>query len=100
MNKRRPGQSKFTTQRKESDKINILSGVFQGKTTGTPICILINNEDKRSRDYETIKNKFRPVTQILHILKNTESEILEVVEGNQPVRLHQELQLEQLQKLF
>tara|TARA_B100000123_G_scaffold258863_1_gene223952 strand:+ start:13 stop:1095 length:1083 start_codon:yes stop_codon:yes gene_type:complete len=60
MNKRRPGQSKFTTQRKESDKINILSGVFQGKTTGTPICILINNEDKRSRDYETIKNKFRP----------------------------------------
>ncbi len=60
MNKRRPGQSKFTTQRKESDKINILSGIFQGKTTGTPICILINNEDKRSRDYETIKNKFRP----------------------------------------
>ena len=60
MNKRRPGQSKFTTQRKESDKINILSGVFQGKTTGTPICILINNEDKRSRDYESIKDKFRP----------------------------------------
>tara|TARA_E500000331_G_scaffold331323_1_gene353563 strand:- start:581 stop:1660 length:1080 start_codon:yes stop_codon:yes gene_type:complete len=60
MDKRRPGQSKFTTQRKESDKAIILSGTFQGKTTGTPISIIIHNEDKRSRDYETIKNKFRP----------------------------------------
>ena len=60
MNRRRPGQSKFTTQRKESDKVVILSGVFDGKTTGTPISIIIYNEDKRSRDYETIKNKFRP----------------------------------------
>ena len=60
MDKRRPGQSKFTTQRKESDKAIILSGVFEGKTTGTPISIIIYNEDKRSRDYETIKNKFRP----------------------------------------
>jgi len=60
MDRRRPGQSKFTTQRKESDKVNILSGVFQGKTTGTPISILIHNEDKRSRDYESIKDKFRP----------------------------------------
>ena len=60
MDRRKPGQSKFTTQRKESDKIVILSGVFQGKTTGTPISIIIYNEDKRSRDYETIKDKFRP----------------------------------------
>ena len=60
MDRRRPGQSKFTTQRKESDKALILSGVFEGKTTGTPISIIIHNEDKRSRDYETIKNKFRP----------------------------------------
>ena len=60
MNKRRPGNSKFVSQRKESDKIEILSGVFNGKTTGTPISILIRNEDKRSRDYESIKNKFRP----------------------------------------
>ena len=60
MDKRRPGQSKFTTQRKESDKVIILSGVFQGKSTGTPISIIIYNEDKRSRDYESIKNKFRP----------------------------------------
>ncbi len=60
MDRRRPGQSKFTTQRKESDKVIILSGVFQGKTTGTPISIIIYNEDKKSRDYESIKNKFRP----------------------------------------
>ena len=51
---------KFTTQRKEPDKAIILSGVFEGKTTGTPISIIIYNEDKKSRDYETIKNKFRP----------------------------------------
>tara|TARA_B100000963_G_scaffold236476_1_gene206718 strand:- start:15093 stop:16175 length:1083 start_codon:yes stop_codon:yes gene_type:complete len=60
LNRRRPGQSKFTTQRKEADKAIILSGVFEGKSTGTPISILIHNEDKRSRDYETIKDKFRP----------------------------------------
>ena len=60
LNRRKPGQSKFTTQRKEDDKINILSGVFEGRTTGTPISLIIYNKDMRSRDYETIKNKFRP----------------------------------------
>ena len=60
MNKRKPGQSKFTTQRKEDDKIEILSGIFEGKTTGTPISMIIFNKDMRSRDYETIKDKFRP----------------------------------------
>jgi len=60
LNKRRPGQSKFTTQRKEDDKVNILSGIFEGKTTGTPISMIIYNKDIKSRDYETIKNKFRP----------------------------------------
>ena len=60
MNRRRPGKSKFTSQRKESDDVEILSGVFQGKTTGTPISMIIYNQDARSRDYETIKNKFRP----------------------------------------
>ena len=60
MNKRRPGKSKFTSQRKESDKVEILSGIFKGKTTGTPISMIIYNNDARSRDYETIKNKFRP----------------------------------------
>ena len=60
MDRRRPGKSKFTSQRKESDKVEILSGVFEGKTTGTPISMIIYNNDARSRDYETIKNKFRP----------------------------------------
>ena len=60
MDRRRPGKSKFTSQRKESDKVKILSGVFQGKTTGTPISMIIYNEDAKSRDYEAIKNKFRP----------------------------------------
>ena len=60
LNKRRPGQSKFTTQRKESDKVEILSGVFEGKTTGTPISLIIYNEDMRSKDYNDIKDKFRP----------------------------------------
>ncbi|MFM8244273.1 MAG: chorismate synthase [Candidatus Fonsibacter sp.] len=60
LNKRRPGQSKFVTQRKEKDLVHILSGVFEGKTTGTPISLIIYNEDAKSRDYETIKDKFRP----------------------------------------
>ena len=60
MDRRRPGRSKFTSQRKELDKVEILSGVFQGKTTGTPISMIVYNKDSRSRDYETIKNKFRP----------------------------------------
>ena len=60
MNRRKPGKSKFTSQRKEADKVEILSGVFQGKTTGTPIAMIIYNKDAKSRDYETIKNKFRP----------------------------------------
>ena len=60
LNRRKPGQSKFTSQRKEDDKVQILSGIFEGKTTGTPISLIIYNKDMRSRDYETIKNKFRP----------------------------------------
>ena len=60
LNKRKPGQSKFTTQRKEDDKVKILSGVFEGKTTGTPISLIIYNQDMRSKDYGNIKDKFRP----------------------------------------
>ena len=60
LDKRKPGQSKFTTQRKEDDKIEILSGVFEGKTTGTPISLLIKNKDVKSKDYSEIKDKFRP----------------------------------------
>ncbi len=60
LDKRKPGQSRFTTQRKESDTVEILSGVFEGKTTGTPISLLIRNEDARGKDYDAIKEKFRP----------------------------------------
>lgn len=60
LDRRKPGQSKFTTQRQESDKVQILSGVFEGKTTGTPISMIIYNQDMRSKDYGDIKDKFRP----------------------------------------
>jgi chorismate synthase len=60
LDKRRPGQSKFTTQRQEKDEVKILSGVFEGKTTGTPIALIIYNQDQKSTDYSEIKDKFRP----------------------------------------
>lgn len=60
LDRRRPGQSKFTTQRQETDQVKILSGVFEGQTTGAPISLLIANEDAKSKDYSDIKDKFRP----------------------------------------
>ena len=60
LDKRRPGQSRFTTQRQEPDTVKILSGVFEGLTTGTPISLMIENVDQRSKDYGEIKDKFRP----------------------------------------
>jgi chorismate synthase len=60
LDKRRPGQSRFTTQRQEPDQVKILSGVFEGKTTGTPISLQIDNVDQRSRDYSEILDRFRP----------------------------------------
>src|ERR1700745_2702083 len=60
LDRRRPGQSKITTQRKEEDRCEIVSGVFQGKTLGTPIAIVVRNKDVRSEDYSEIAGKFRP----------------------------------------
>ena len=60
LDRRRPGQSRFTTQRQEPDQVRILSGVFEGKTTGTPIALMIDNVDQRSKDYGDIAQKFRP----------------------------------------
>ena len=60
LDRRRPGTSKFVTQRNEPDAVQILSGVYQGKTTGTPICLLIQNTDQRSKDYGDILQSFRP----------------------------------------
>lgn len=58
--RRKPGQSKITTQRQESDQVEVLSGVFENKTTGTPISLLVWNEDQKSKDYENIKDAYRP----------------------------------------
>jgi len=60
LDRRRPGQSRFVTQRQEPDQVRILSGVFEGLTTGTPISLMIENQDPRSRDYGEIKDRFRP----------------------------------------
>jgi chorismate synthase len=60
LNRRKPGQSRFTTQRREDDAVKILSGVFEGVTTGTPIGLLIENTDQKSKDYNNIKDLFRP----------------------------------------
>ncbi len=60
LDRRRPGQNKFATARKESDKVEILSGVFEGKSTGTPIAMVIFNKDQKSKDYSNIKDIFRP----------------------------------------
>ncbi len=60
LDKRKPAQSKYTTQRKEGDVVKLLSGVFEGKTTGAPIALIIQNEDQKSKDYSEIKDVFRP----------------------------------------
>ncbi len=60
LDRRKPGQSKITTQRKEGDRVEILSGVFEGKTTGTPLAMVIFNEDQRSKDYSHIQDRYRP----------------------------------------
>ena len=60
LDQRRPGQSRFVTQRREPDQVRIMSGVFEGQTTGTPIALVIDNTDQRSKDYGDIKDRFRP----------------------------------------
>lgn len=60
LDRRKPGQNIFTTKRNESDEVEILSGVFDGKTTGTPICLVVYNKDQKSKDYSNIKDVFRP----------------------------------------
>lgn len=60
LDRRKPGQSRYTTQRREDDQVRIISGVFEGKTTGTPIGLIIENTDQRSKDYGNIKDRFRP----------------------------------------
>ena len=80
--------NRFVTQRKEADQVEIISGVFEGKTTGTPICLLIKNEDQRSKDYGEIAKQFRPGHADYTYFKNT---VLEII-GEEEDRLHMELQ--------
>ena len=68
---RAPGTSKFVTQRKEKDKINIVSGVFNGYSTGTPISLIIKNTDQKSKDYSEIKQKFRQTSNKTIYLKHS-----------------------------
>ena len=76
LDKRKPGQSKYTTKRKEPDRVEILSGVFQGFSTGTPIQLMIKNTDQRSKDYSEIAETFRPgnadiTLSLIHISEPT-----------------------------
>ncbi len=87
LDRRKPGQSKYTTQRKEDDKVKILSGVFNGITTGTPISLIIYNEDTRSKDYEEIKKNLDQVMLTLLISKNMELGIIEEEEEHLLERL-------------
>ena len=78
LDRRRPGQSKYTTKRQETDSVEILSGVFEGKTTGTPISMIVRNQDQRSRDYgENCIPPIVPDTQTTLLRRNTDSEITE-----------------------
>ena len=60
LNRRKPGQSRYTTKRNEGDEVEILSGIFEGKTTGTPISMVVFNKDQRSKDYSNIMDIYRP----------------------------------------
>ena len=72
LDRRRPGQSLLTTARKEGDKVEILSGVFEGKSTGCPIGFIVRNENQHSSDYDNLRTLFRPRMPISPISRNTE----------------------------
>ena len=84
LDRRKPGTSRYTTARREDDEVQILSGVFEGKTTGTSIGLLIKNKDQRSQDYGNIKDRFRQATLTIPTIKSTEAVTTAVV----GVRLH------------
>ena len=71
VDRRRTGTSHFVSQRREADEVRILSGVFEGRTTGTPIGLVIENTDARSRDYERLRDRFRPDTMITPTSRST-----------------------------
>ena len=87
LNRRKPGQSAIVTQRKEPDEVEFFSGIFDGKTTGTPIGFAIHNTNQKSKDYSHIKDSYRPLMQIMSMMKNMEFVIIEVVVEVLHVRL-------------
>ena len=86
LDRRRPGQSKVVTQRKEPDQVEILSGVFEGKTTGAPIAMVIFNKDQRSKNYDNVKDVFRPGPRRFHLLQEIRLSRLPRVAGRQSGR--------------
>ena len=100
LDRRRPGVSNYTTSRKESDKAVIMSGVFEGKTTGTPISIMVYNEDHHSEDYSDIANFYRPGHADIHLTVSTVSGITEAADVLREERRLQGLQPEQLHASF
>ena len=88
LDRRKPGQSKIVTQRKEDDQVEILSGIFEGKTTGTPIGFMIKNKDQKSKDYDHIKDIYRPSHADFVYEKKTATEIIGGVEEVQQGKLH------------
>ena len=86
LDKRRPGQSRFVTQRQEPDQAGILSGVFEGLTTGTPISIEIQNADQRSKDYSEIAAHIAPATQISRTTPNMATGIIGAAGAPPPVK--------------
>ena len=95
LDRRKPGQSQFTTGRKESDMAQIWSGVFEGRTTGNPISILVQNQDQRSRDYGNIMNTYRP-GHADYLMKSMVSVITEEGDALPEEKLLPELQQVQL----
>ena len=98
LDRRKPGTSKFVTQRKEDDSVEILSGVFEGVTTGAPIGLIIRNKDQRSQDYSKIQEVFRPGHADITYLNKYGIRDLGVVEGQVLEKLQLELQGEPLLK--
>lgn len=93
LDRRKPGTSRHVTQRQESDRVEILSGVFEGQTTGTPISLLIRNEDARSRDYGNLIETFRPGHADYTYWQKYVFAIIEAGAVHRPVRLRFELPL-------
>ena len=87
LNRRRPGQSEIVTQRKEDDSVEFLSGIFEGKSTGTPIGFIVVNQDQKSKDYSHIKDSYRPSHADFVMIRNMALEIIGAVVEVQLERL-------------